>query len=91
MTGPSAGTDTTAPPPRLVEDWRQPPAHKVDALPASRLMVSSSADGAGHVQVLPCPAAAAIGLGLLDALGWHDIARQRLDAGQTLQPPKTSA
>lgn len=44
---------------------------------------------AGYVDVLPCPAAAAIGLGLLDALGWHDIAHQRLHAGETLHPPKT--
>ncbi len=43
----------------------------------------------GHrlgVQILPWPAAAAIGLGLLDALGWFDLARDRLLAGEHLHP-----
>ncbi|MFC8374211.1 hypothetical protein ACFUIT_40795 [Streptomyces sp. NPDC057239] len=31
--------------------------------------------GNGGVDVLPWPAAAAVGLGLLDALGWFDVAR----------------
>jgi hypothetical protein len=38
------------------------------------------------VRLLPWPAAAAIGLGLLDALGWYDIARDRLRAGEHLHP-----
>ncbi|MFF4690479.1 hypothetical protein [Streptomyces sp. NPDC001307] len=40
-------------------------------------------DGA---DVLPWPSAAAIGLGLLDALGWFEIVRERLQAGETLHP-----
>lgn len=38
------------------------------------------------VQILPWPAAAAIGLGLLDALGLYDLARERLLAGEKLHP-----
>ncbi|GAA2349765.1 hypothetical protein OKJ48_13525 [Streptomyces kunmingensis] len=41
---------------------------------------------AGHLDVLPWPSAAAIGLGLLDALGWCDIARTRLHDGDRLHP-----
>ncbi|GAA1426388.1 hypothetical protein GCM10009601_35220 [Streptomyces thermospinosisporus] len=41
--------------------------------------------GAG-VDVLPWPSAAAIGLGLLDALGWFDIAQRRLLGGEQLHP-----
>ncbi|GAB2872682.1 phosphoenolpyruvate carboxykinase (ATP) [Streptomyces mayteni] len=40
----------------------------------------------GALQVLPWPAAVAVGLGLLDALGWTDIVRGRLDAGDQLHP-----
>jgi hypothetical protein len=43
-------------------------------------------DDKGQLQVLPWPSAAAIGLGLLDALGWHDVARTRLEAGEALHP-----
>lgn len=43
-------------------------------------------DAAGGVDVLPWPAAAALGLGLLDALGWFDVARRRLAAGERLHP-----
>lgn len=43
-------------------------------------------DAAGGVEVLPWPAAAAVGLGLLDALGWYDIAQRRLQAGESLNP-----
>ncbi len=38
------------------------------------------------LRVLPWPSATAIGLGLLDALGWFDIARERLNAGDSLHP-----
>lgn len=38
------------------------------------------------LQVLPWPSAAAIGLGLLEAFGWFDIARERLKAGDSLHP-----
>ncbi|MFI2431574.1 hypothetical protein [Streptomyces sp. NPDC018693] len=41
---------------------------------------------AGGVDVLPWPSAAALGLGLLDALGWFDVARERLEAGEALHP-----
>jgi hypothetical protein len=40
----------------------------------------------GGVDVLPWPSAAALGLGLLDALGWFDICRERLEAGEALHP-----
>ncbi|MFJ2115897.1 hypothetical protein ACIOEX_29095 [Streptomyces sp. NPDC087850] len=43
-------------------------------------------DGKGRLRVLPWPSAAAIGLGLLDALDWYDVARNRLQAGETLHP-----
>ena len=38
------------------------------------------------VKVLPWPSAASIGLGLLDALGWFDTTRKRLQAGEHLHP-----
>jgi len=40
----------------------------------------------GGVDVLPWPSAAAIGLGLLDALNWFWIARERLEGGEALHP-----
>ncbi|MFE2991436.1 hypothetical protein [Streptomyces sp. NPDC059262] len=40
----------------------------------------------GTLDVLPWPSAAAIGLGLLDALGWFDMARTRVQAGENLHP-----
>lgn len=40
----------------------------------------------GGVDVLPWPAASAVGLGLLDALGWFEVARERLQAGEELHP-----
>ncbi|WP_308296123.1 hypothetical protein [Streptomyces sp. ISL-96] len=43
-------------------------------------------DGSGRVQVLPWPSAAALGLGLLDALGMYDVVRERLQAGEKLHP-----
>ncbi|CAL9539601.1 hypothetical protein [Streptomyces sp. enrichment culture] len=39
-----------------------------------------------EVEVLPWPAAAAVGLGLLEALGWFDVARERLARGEQLHP-----
>ncbi|UUU32474.1 hypothetical protein JIX56_22625 [Streptomyces sp. CA-210063] len=38
------------------------------------------------LRVLPWPAAAAVGLGLLDALGLYDVVRERLRAGEQLHP-----
>jgi hypothetical protein len=38
------------------------------------------------VDVLPWPSAAALGLGLLDGLGWFDVVRERLAAGESLHP-----
>ncbi|NGO70643.1 hypothetical protein, partial [Streptomyces boncukensis] len=38
------------------------------------------------VRILPWPAAAALGLGLLDALGLYDVVREHLDAGEQLHP-----
>ncbi|MEU4969116.1 phosphoenolpyruvate carboxykinase (ATP) [Streptomyces smyrnaeus] len=39
-----------------------------------------------QLHVLPWPSAAAVGLGLLDALGLYDIVRDRLLAGEKLHP-----
>ncbi|WP_225846942.1 isopentenyl transferase family protein [Streptomyces sp. HPF1205] len=41
---------------------------------------------ASGVCVLPWPSAAALGLGLLDALGWYDTVKARLEAGEVLHP-----
>lgn len=40
----------------------------------------------GELRVLPWPSAAALGLGLLDALGLYDVVRERLRAGEQLHP-----
>ncbi|MCC3773881.1 hypothetical protein K6I33_001105 [Streptomyces sp. UNOB3_S3] len=40
----------------------------------------------GRLRVLPWPSAAAIGLGLLDALGWYDQVRERVQRGEQLHP-----
>ncbi|TVL89001.1 hypothetical protein [Streptomyces sp. SAJ15] len=40
----------------------------------------------GQVRILPWPSAAALGLGLLDALGLYDSAHQRVLAGEALHP-----
>jgi hypothetical protein len=40
----------------------------------------------GGVDVLPWPSAAALGLGLLDALGWFEIIQERLAGGELLHP-----
>lgn len=40
----------------------------------------------GELRVRPWPSAAAIGLGLLDALGLYDVVRERLQAGEQLHP-----
>ncbi|MDQ1019007.1 hypothetical protein [Streptomyces afghaniensis] len=47
-------------------------------------------DRSGGVEVLPWPSAAAVGLGLMDALGWIDVAREWLDAGEVLHPTQDS-
>ncbi|MEW2575482.1 hypothetical protein [Streptomyces syringium] len=39
-----------------------------------------------RLRVLPWPSAAAIGLGLLDALGWYDQVRDRVQRGEQLHP-----
>ncbi|WP_406144776.1 hypothetical protein [Streptomyces sp. NBC_01012] len=38
------------------------------------------------VRVLPWPSAAAIGFGLLDALGWYEPVRARVQAGERMHP-----
>ncbi|EYT79345.1 hypothetical protein CF54_31845 [Streptomyces sp. Tu 6176] len=43
-------------------------------------------NGDGGVDVLPWPSAAALGLGLLDGLGWFGITRERLQSGEALHP-----
>ncbi|GAA2875610.1 hypothetical protein GCM10010517_36530 [Streptosporangium fragile] len=52
-----------------------------------RVFARPCADG---VEISPWPSAAAIGLGLLDALGWYDITRKRLQAGEQLHPTQDS-
>ncbi|KNB49541.1 hypothetical protein [Streptomyces caatingaensis] len=39
-----------------------------------------------RLRVLPWPSAAAIGLGLLDALDWYEAVRERLRSGEQLHP-----
>ncbi|MEV6674897.1 hypothetical protein [Streptomyces sp. NPDC051162] len=39
-----------------------------------------------RLRVLPWPSAAAVGLGLLDALGWYDQVRERVQNGEQLHP-----
>ncbi|SDI56656.1 hypothetical protein SAMN05421505_1713 [Sinosporangium album] len=39
-----------------------------------------------RVRIVPWPLAAAVGLGLLEALGWYDIVRERLLACEALHP-----
>ncbi|WP_018544020.1 hypothetical protein [Streptomyces sp. LaPpAH-108] len=40
----------------------------------------------GELRLLPWPSAAAVGLGLLDALGLYGVVRRRLQAGERLHP-----
>lgn len=58
--------------------------HGWELLANDRVFVRVNATGG--VDVLPWPSAAALGLGLLDALGWFDVARERLEAGESLHP-----
>ncbi|MBX9395683.1 hypothetical protein K4749_19290 [Streptomyces sp. TRM72054] len=58
--------------------------HGWELLANDRVFVRANADGG--VDVLPWPSAAAVGLGLLDALGWFDIARERMQCGEALHP-----
>lgn len=58
--------------------------HHVSLLANDRVFVRP--DQNSGVDVIPWPAAAAVGLGLLDSLGWFDIARQRVDSGEQLHP-----
>ncbi|WP_055524656.1 hypothetical protein [Streptomyces graminilatus] len=55
-----------------------------ELLANDRVFVRPGANGT--LKVLPWPSAAAIGLGLLDALDWFDVVRQRLRAGERLHP-----
>jgi hypothetical protein len=55
-----------------------------ELLANDRVFVRPGADG--RLQVLPWPSAAAIGLGLLDALGWYEVAQKRLQDGEQLHP-----
>jgi hypothetical protein len=57
--------------------------HKWDLLANDRAFVRVDH---GFVRVLPWPTAAAIGLGLLDALGWFDIASARIRDGEQPYP-----
>ncbi|MER6156929.1 hypothetical protein ABT147_15490 [Streptomyces sp. NPDC001868] len=58
-------------------------AHGHRLLANDRVFVKSVG---ADVRVLPWPAAAAVGLGLLDALGLYDVVRERLRAGERLHP-----
>ncbi|AIV35634.1 hypothetical protein [Streptomyces sp. CCM_MD2014] len=58
--------------------------HRLGLLANDRVFVRASGDGG--VDVLPWPSAAAVGFGLLGALGWFDIARHRLERGESLHP-----
>ncbi|MFF2653597.1 hypothetical protein [Streptomyces sp. NPDC058045] len=54
-----------------------------ELLANDRVFVRPNGD---ELQVLPWPSAAAIGLGLLDALGLYDVVRDRLKSGEQLHP-----
>lgn len=58
--------------------------HGLSLLANDRVFVRPDQDGG--VDVLPWPAAAAVGLGLLGSLGWLDIAQERLADGEQLHP-----
>ena len=58
--------------------------HQFGLLANDRVFVGPNS--AGGVTVLPWPSAAAVGLGLLKALGWFEIARERLQSGDALHP-----
>jgi hypothetical protein len=58
--------------------------YRLGLLANDRVFVRANEDGG--VDVLPWPSAAALGLGLLDALGWFDLARDRLERGEALHP-----
>lgn len=58
--------------------------HGLELLANDRVFVRCDEDSG--VDVLPWPAAAAVGLGLLEALGWFEIARERLEGGDALHP-----
>ncbi|MFE4873481.1 hypothetical protein [Streptomyces sp. NPDC056682] len=55
-----------------------------------RVFVKPDLNGSG-VRVLPWPSAAAIGLGLLDALGLYQPVAQRVKAGEVLHPTQDQA
>jgi hypothetical protein len=61
--------------------------HGIGLLANDRVFVR--VNGAGGVDVLPWPSAAAIGLGLLDALSWFEITRERLQGGEQLHPTQS--
>lgn len=63
--------------------------HGAGLVANDRVFVRVAEDGG--VDVLPWPAAAAVGLGLLDALGWLDGVRERLEAGEQLHPTQRPA
>ncbi|MGP2436997.1 hypothetical protein [Streptomyces sp. JW3] len=58
--------------------------HGLRLLANDRVFVRPDEDAG--VDVLPWPSAAAIGLGLLDALKWFDVAQERLRGGEQLHP-----
>ncbi|WP_217139880.1 hypothetical protein [Streptomyces sp. AC627_RSS907] len=57
--------------------------HGAQLLANDRVFVKAVGD---ELSVLPWPSAAAVGLGLLDALGLYDVVRDRLQAGEQLHP-----
>ncbi|MFE0184821.1 hypothetical protein [Streptomyces olivaceus] len=61
--------------------------HGLGLLANDRVFVQANVRGG--VDVLPWPSAAALGLGLLDGLGWTDIVRERLEAGEQLHPTQS--
>lgn len=63
--------------------------HGAGLVANDRVFVRPAEDGG--VDVLPWPAAAAVGLGLLDSLGWLDAVRERLEAGEELHPTQRPA
>ncbi|MFD3848213.1 hypothetical protein ACFWVB_20275 [Streptomyces microflavus] len=60
-----------------------------ELLANDRVLVRPTGDA--NVEVLPWPAAAGVGLGLLDSLGWTDAARSYLKAGGHFHPTQDQA
>ncbi|WP_199809434.1 hypothetical protein [Streptomyces sp. NRRL F-5065] len=67
--------------PRTLRGWQ--------LLANDRVLVRPTGDR--DVEVVPWPAAAALGLGLMESLGWFEISREHLRAGGSFHPTQHEA